>query len=248
HQRPTVLPVPSTTPVIPNIVPLSCPPSVFLIPGLPPGPVHVTPPHDGLMGGHPPQGRAPSVVAPLPRVNQDRIHHAQSPPLQHRFTPIPVQRLRQAPLHDIPHPVFSPQIVHPPGYVAEGFPLPPYNQAVEHDVLGFQGPQFIWPLNIPPAPFENPPQIHLAKNHYAPPIPAAVSMDVKLPPLSTIPRFASAADWGTWINPVMALIDHMGLNGHVGSIPGPDAPFDPTCRVVFPPTYPPHHTIAVRFR
>ncbi|KAG6883030.1 hypothetical protein C0993_008230, partial [Termitomyces sp. T159_Od127] len=69
-------------------------------------------------------------------------------------------------------------------------------------------------------------------------------MDVKLPPLATIPRFVSAADWGNWINPVMALIDHMGLNGHVCPIPGPDAPIDPTCRVVFPPTYPPHHTAA----
>ncbi|KAG6864716.1 hypothetical protein C0993_008593, partial [Termitomyces sp. T159_Od127] len=47
---------------------------------------------------------------------------------------------------------------------------------------------------------------------------------------------------GLWINPVMALINHLGLNGHVCPIPPPGAPYDPACKVALPPPYPPHWT------
>ncbi|KAG6882723.1 hypothetical protein C0993_009422 [Termitomyces sp. T159_Od127] len=66
-----------------------------------------------------------------------------------------------------------------------------------------------------------------------------VSTNAKLPPISTIPHFNSSADWGLWINPMMALIDHLGLYEHICPIPPPS---DPTCKVALPPPYPPHWT------
>lgn len=38
----------------------------------------------------------------------------------------------------------------------------------------------------------------------------------------------------------MALIDHMGFNGHICPIPPPDAPYNPTYKVVVTPASPPH--------
>ncbi|KAG6886556.1 hypothetical protein C0992_003403 [Termitomyces sp. T32_za158] len=65
----------------------------------------------------------------------------------------------------------------------------------------------------------------------------------KLPPLATIPRLSGSNDWGGWHPPVMALLDHLWLIGHVCPLPPPHAPYDATCKDVVPPPYPPHASI-----
>ncbi|KAG6876312.1 hypothetical protein C0992_000103 [Termitomyces sp. T32_za158] len=114
-----------------------------------------------------------------------------------------------------------------PGYPPYHFPWYPYPLAP---------PANPPPSLPPPAPADAPPAV---PSFSSDPVPNA-----KLPPLSTIPCFNSSADWGLWINPVLALIDDMGLNGRVCPIPPPGAPFDPTCRVVVAPNPPPHSSRA----
>ncbi|KAG5721500.1 hypothetical protein E4T56_gene13224 [Termitomyces sp. T112] len=41
------------------------------------------------------------------------------------------------------------------------------------------------------------------------------SSDTKLPPINTLPCLPSLADWGSWYNMVMMLVDHLGLTGHL---------------------------------
>lgn len=41
----------------------------------------------------------------------------------------------------------------------------------------------------------------------------------------------------------MALINHLGLNSHVCLLPVPGAPYNPTCKIMIPPAYPPHNTL-----
>ncbi|KAG6866892.1 hypothetical protein C0993_007351 [Termitomyces sp. T159_Od127] len=96
-QRPIALLIPLTTPIIPNILPLSRPPSVFIIPDLPQGQLMATPPRDGVLGEQFPRRRPDPAIAPPidhtppPQLVPPALPHAYSPELQRHVSPVPVQ-------------------------------------------------------------------------------------------------------------------------------------------------------------
>ncbi|KAG6886799.1 hypothetical protein C0992_002306, partial [Termitomyces sp. T32_za158] len=189
-----------------------------------------------------------SYSAPCPpgRPSPSRASHSRSlpvPPAQQSPPSFP-HALPQFPQF-LPGYHFPPHLMHPS---LNGVSLPPGG------FLPFQ--PYYYPSQVPHIPFDSfsshrpLTQPHISssasiphsnphpRSHASPPV--EPSTESKLPPLSTIPRFGSSADWGSWFNAVTALVDHLGLNGHICVLPPPGMPFDPTCEVVVPPPSPPH--------
>ncbi|KAG6867686.1 hypothetical protein C0993_012428 [Termitomyces sp. T159_Od127] len=149
-----------------------------------------------------------------------------------------------------PPPIIPPHVL-PPTSVAPSIPPPMHQYPFP---LYLPGSGFI-PYQLPHVPLYSPPIappflpqfLFQPLLFYTPPSSFSYSdpcSDFKLPPLGSIPKLTSSADWGNWIGPVLVLIDQMGLNGHICPLLPPGSPFDPTCKVAMAPPLPPHCTQA----
>ncbi|KAG6896569.1 hypothetical protein C0992_007382 [Termitomyces sp. T32_za158] len=138
--------------------------------------------------------RSPLIHQPLPHV-----------PVQPPIVMSPPPQVFCAPPQALPQP-FPPHF-HP--HFALGYP-----GAVDHGIYRGDGlvPQAHPFPNAAPVPAPRPP------DHAPRPVDPS-SDGVKLPPLATIPRLTGSSDWGAWHPPVMALLDHLGLIGHVCPLP-----------------------------
>ncbi|KAG6883875.1 hypothetical protein C0992_007565 [Termitomyces sp. T32_za158] len=173
-----------------------------------------------------------SPIAPSPVLNHPHVHGFHGMPQPDPVFPHDDPHL----IHLTPkHPVYYPAPPQSPRLPT--FQLPPQPVSVLNQPYYYQQP--ILHHAMGDTRFRNPPPAHGPAVHSS----DGLADLIKLPPLLTIPRFMSSADWGLWYNPAMALIDHLGLNGHVCPIPPVGALYDLTCKVVVPPPYPPHQSI-----